>query len=402
MKKSVAILYLLFPYLTIAGGFELNTQGQKAVGMGGAFSGIANDASALYYNPAAIAFHEHALFNAGFDLVLPRVSFLSQTEGNIDAENVMMFPMHLFITHRFDNKKLTGGVAIYSPFGTSVEWDDKWPGRFLTQKTKLNTLYLQPTITYRLNEHFSAAVGLIGATGGLTIETAFAVNDDLLESLNGRGFGYGFNLGGFAHYERLNFSVNYRSAVKLNFNNGDANFNEIPPSFLDLQTFPRSTDFEASFKLPSTITFGIGYFPTERISADIDVCYSTWSQFKDWNIEHNNYPELNSNKKREFKNTFSFKLGGTYYWSDKMEYRFGLNYSSTPSTQGNVYPDLPTGLGFGIGAGATRQLNKSFSIDASFHLSNNSQQKEVDNKQNFNGSYQKTTYSIGLGVQYEF
>ncbi len=53
MKKY--LFSFLFPLIiggnVIAGGFQLNEHGAKAMAMGGAFAGLANDLSAFYFNP---------------------------------------------------------------------------------------------------------------------------------------------------------------------------------------------------------------------------------------------------------------------------------------------------------------------------------------------------------------
>ncbi len=402
MKNRVLLSFLLLPFFTLGGGFEINRQGQKANGMAGAFAGVANDASAIYYNPAAIAFHEHAMMNAGYDLVFPRVSFLSPSEGNVDSKTTLMVPFHVYATHHFANRKVTGGIGIYTPYGTSTKWEDKWTGRYLTQQTKLTTIFLQPTITYRLDDNYSAGIGLIGATGFLKMRRALPVNDDVELDLKGTGLGYGFNIGAFAHFEKLNFSINYRSAVKLKTSKGDATFNNIPSSFIDQQTYPESASFKSSFKLPSTFTFGIGYLPTERIITDIDISYTTWKDFTDWNIEISDYDQLNSINNRNFSNTFSIRLGGQYRWSDKMDYRIGANYEQSPSSDNHLYPDLAGGVKLGAAAGATRHVRENIGFDISLMIEDFSEQKENANEKNFNGAYSKTVYSIGLGVNYEF
>lgn len=42
--------------ISYGAGFKISEQGAKAMGMGNAFSAQADDPSALYYNPAGIAF----------------------------------------------------------------------------------------------------------------------------------------------------------------------------------------------------------------------------------------------------------------------------------------------------------------------------------------------------------
>lgn len=402
MKKNVLFVFLLLPFITEGGGFEINTQGQKANGMSGAFTGIANDASAIYFNPAAIAFHEHAMMNAGYSLVLPRVSFLSASEGNISTKTTLMVPFHVYATHHFENRKLTGGIGIYTPFGISVKWESKWPGRYLTQQAKLSTIFLQPTITYRFDDNYAAGIGVIGATGFLKIRRALPANDDINLDLKGTGLGYGFNVGWFAHFEKLNFSINYRSAVKLKTKQGDAAFDNVPASFIDRQMYPESAKFKSSFKLPSSVTFAIGYLPTERITTDIDISYTTWKDFTDWNVEINDNPQLNTINNRNFNNIFSVRLGGQYHWSDKMDYRIGASYAQSPSAYNHLYPDMPGGIKLAAAAGATRRISDNLGFDISLMMEDMGEQKESDNKQKFNGSYRKTVYSLGLGVHYEF
>ena len=50
MKRILLSLLLGAPAITIAGGFQLNIQGLKAVAMGGAFAGVASDATTVFFN----------------------------------------------------------------------------------------------------------------------------------------------------------------------------------------------------------------------------------------------------------------------------------------------------------------------------------------------------------------
>ena len=56
MKNTITIVItcLLFTGSILAGGFQINEHGAKAMGMGGAFTAVANDASAIYWNPAGL------------------------------------------------------------------------------------------------------------------------------------------------------------------------------------------------------------------------------------------------------------------------------------------------------------------------------------------------------------
>jgi len=51
VKKVLPILLLatLFATSVFAGGFQLNEHGARAMAMGGAFTGLANDPSAIFF-----------------------------------------------------------------------------------------------------------------------------------------------------------------------------------------------------------------------------------------------------------------------------------------------------------------------------------------------------------------
>jgi len=59
MKKNIilaAALVLAGVQTAEAGGFMIGEMGARATGMGNAFTAVADDASAAWYNPAGIAF----------------------------------------------------------------------------------------------------------------------------------------------------------------------------------------------------------------------------------------------------------------------------------------------------------------------------------------------------------
>lgn len=71
----IAALLVILPIAVCAGGNDVGTTsfpflkvnvGARAVGMGGAFTGLANDATALYYNPAGISYVEESAYIAGY------------------------------------------------------------------------------------------------------------------------------------------------------------------------------------------------------------------------------------------------------------------------------------------------------------------------------------------------
>ena len=62
------VLFMIFPSLAFSHGWAGYEQGAKAHGMGGAFTGLADDATAVYFNPAGITQLEGTQVSLGFSI----------------------------------------------------------------------------------------------------------------------------------------------------------------------------------------------------------------------------------------------------------------------------------------------------------------------------------------------
>ena len=86
----------LLPGMALAGGFQINTQSIKGVGMAGAYAGICKDASATFFNPGAMGFLDKSSLTLGGSLLLPKASYLNPYGGNVDMESQTFFVPHLY------------------------------------------------------------------------------------------------------------------------------------------------------------------------------------------------------------------------------------------------------------------------------------------------------------------
>ncbi len=76
----LAILFLLTAAPAFPSGFQLNTQGARAMGMGLAFTAVANDPSAIFFNPAGLGWQK------SFDVEIGS-SFITKTQGDFSGED---------------------------------------------------------------------------------------------------------------------------------------------------------------------------------------------------------------------------------------------------------------------------------------------------------------------------
>ena len=92
----------MFPGIILAGGFQLNEHGAKPMGLGGAFTAIANDASAVYWNGAGLSYLEGTNFLLGAALIAPSTSFRGVTPSveKTSMKSQVFLPPHFFVSHK--------------------------------------------------------------------------------------------------------------------------------------------------------------------------------------------------------------------------------------------------------------------------------------------------------------
>ncbi|MBW2186420.1 MAG: outer membrane protein transport protein, partial [Deltaproteobacteria bacterium] len=72
----VVLMVLLVPTIVFGAGFHIREQGAKAMGMANAFVAQADDPSAIFYNPAGIAFQSGTQVSLGVTVInVPETEF---------------------------------------------------------------------------------------------------------------------------------------------------------------------------------------------------------------------------------------------------------------------------------------------------------------------------------------
>jgi long-chain fatty acid transport protein len=161
---------LLFSFLSVffavnfvyPNGLSLNSIGPRGFGMGGAFVGLANDHTAIYWNPAGLTQTQKNFIGAFVTDVIPIGTYKFAVAG-IDAKtkiNHYLSP-NLMGYFRFGlDERLTMGLGIYVPAGLGTEWDGNdlrnlSAGTPLEWKTKIGVINISPAVAYRITDQIS-------------------------------------------------------------------------------------------------------------------------------------------------------------------------------------------------------------------------------------------------------
>ncbi|MGC9552874.1 outer membrane protein transport protein, partial [Vibrio metoecus] len=206
LNKSslVACMGVLLAGHASAAGFQVAEH--SASGLGRAFSGeaaVADNASVLARNPAAMMLFDTAQFSGALSIVDPEVNVddLSNHQSMKDVAPMQIVPAAYYISPI--NDQWAWGFAMFTTYGVATDYPNEIYAGDLAGDTSLISINLNPNIAYRVNQEFSLGFGLdlVAAKaeltrhkGGLAPFLGGSPSDNLI-GMTGETVGFGWNIG---------------------------------------------------------------------------------------------------------------------------------------------------------------------------------------------------------------
>lgn len=391
-----------------AGGYQVNLQGQKNIGMGHTGVGLALDEASIFFNPGAMSHLRENGFQLGASGIISKIAYLETAPGNATAQtdNPLGNPFTAYAVYGKEESPLKFGLGVYTPYGSSVNWGDEWSGRYGLNELTLTAVFIQPTISYKIGDKLGIGAGFVYALGGVNLKRSIPVQNQQAEDghaeLDGSANGIGFNAGIFFQpSEKFSVGLNYRSKVDMKVEGGDATFT-VPGSLAS--RFPATT-FDASLPLPSNITLGIGFMPTESFTIAADVQRVNWSAYESLRFDYaaavngSNFTE----NARNYEDAYIYRLGLQYKVTDAFSLRAGAYLDQSPVQDGYLTPETPDADARGLSAGLGYRFGENFQVDASFLYINKKERTDLSNLSGgIGGTYKAVAYIPGLALSYKF
>lgn len=326
-KTLLAATITLATQQATAAGFQLNAQ--SATGLGRAFAGdavIADNASVMSRNAAAMALFDSSQFSAGLNYIDTdiKVSDIQYGGQDIDdANNGSGTPVpNIYYIHRL-NDKWAFGAGIYSNFGTENNFENDFGTSHTTVgasalggTTEIKSVNFALTTSYRINEQWSVGGGLDVIYGAGTLKREVSVKNPMtgdittaatLVDIDATGTGLGFNLGTVYELdERNRFGFSYHYSPEIEAEDGNQKVTLPLPDMLEFSGYHEIKDTK----------FAVHY----------SVQYIGWSDFD--KIEFTNNPSGLSESVYDWQNGMHYAIGGTYFLNDAWTLRAGYMYDT--------------------------------------------------------------------------
>jgi long-chain fatty acid transport protein len=407
MIKKLLLIFILLPSVfCYSQGFQVNFQGQKQQAMGGAGTALPIDAASVFFNPGSIAFLKESSINCGVTPTFANTLFEDANTTSIGRTNSPMgTPFSAYAVYRKNaESKIFYGLGIYTPFGSTIQYEEAWTGRFALTKLQLKSIYFQPTLSYKLNDKIGIGGGFVYTIGNVNLQKDIPVQDTEGNyghvELDGKARGFGYNLGLFVQAsEKLNIGLSYRSQVNMEVAEGTATFTV--PSSLSTN-FPSGT-FSSALPLPQVATLGVAYKLKEKWVLALDINFVGWKAYDTLAFDYaqNTASLLDTKSARNYKNILAFRLGTNYSLTEKLDLRLGVAYGFTPVQEGYVTPETPDANRFNYTAGLGYKIGEHFELDASLFFTH-VKRTDTNLETNLSGTFTTNVISPGLAISYKF
>lgn len=338
----------------LGAGFLIYEHGAAAMAVAGAFVAVANDASAVFHNPAGLAFLSGTQFSVGTTLIIPKASlelpkWPDPRFKKVDQVSQVFYPSTVYFSQPITDK-IVLGFGFFSPYGLGAEWPSDYPLRYIAVKDDLKTFFFNPVIAFKLSPNLAAGVGLAYIHSTLSFDLVQLANLSFINPLFGAydvpvkleasGNGYGLNAGLLYKGETFSVGANWRSGFKIDYE-GDLtlDWSNVPSVVQPL--LPKSGTAKTSFDYPHILCFGLALNPTPQLRLSADLNYVLWSVYDEFTVEVEVPNFEDKHVEENWKDAFTIRGGIEFKASDNVAIRGGILYDQTPQPVETMDPILP-------------------------------------------------------------
>ena len=407
--------------LSLSAGHALGSafalQEQNASGLGHAYAGgaaAAEDVSTIFFNPAGLVRLQSTQIVIAGNLICPSAKFqdngskpaMFQSLGGTggDAGSCALVP-NMYIGVPFTDK-WSFGLGINVPFGLQTEYDSDWLGRFQAIKSKLETVNINPVLSWEPTKNLTVGAGVnwqhvkaeltnrvnyaavfaggVGtAVAGGQVPAAFAStligSAAGLESgskITGDDSAWGWNVGVLWQADpQTRYGAAYRSKIKYTVG-GSAEFSN--PAALGPLPAPlvpagavimagvnnalANGDVTLALEMPDTANVSVFHQFNNQWDLMADLQYTGWSTIQELRVVRSSGVSLPPTPEN-FRDTWRASVGANYRYNDAWTLRGGLAFDQSPVRDAQRTPRLPDNDRTWIAAGAQYKYSPAIALD---------------------------------------
>lgn len=363
MKRFVFASILLATAVAHAGGLgRPNTISARGVGMGGAWVAFADDASAVYFNPAAMT-EADPQASVGAEVVVgPRTYTPVADDGTRGpaqkATVVAPVPTAGGIGRfTYDDRpsRFTLGGGIWNTYGGQVSFPKQTPPLAALDSTQDAVVEANVGTGFRISDKFS-----IGAAFRLGIGL-FAVKSTKLPydaDLSATGIGVSMVWG--LHYrptDKVKIGVAWRAPMTLT-TNGDGTINGA--------SGVERVSVQHEQQWPQSASIGVGIQPTPELKLATQLDWAQWSRVGELVVELPGSGNPDQVYREDWKDNWTVRAGAEYAATKAVAVRAGGYYDTTAVPDRTIERQYLDSNKIGVSLGGSFRFAGSWRVDTAF------------------------------------
>ncbi len=418
---------LLGPRLAHGAGYAIYEQGASVLGMAGAGTASVSDASANYFNPAALVRMGGKQLQLGGSWLQTRTSFagVGPYPGYGVTEEMKtgnFYPPTGYWSARV-GAKWAYGLGFNAPYGLGVDWKnpDTFTDRAYVTKADLRSLVGNLNVAYQATPTVSVAAGFdaifasvelrriepsgkpIPGGGGAPLLVRAHLKGDYTPGYTGNAALL------WTPNADWTVGINYRASAKIKIDNGEADFALQPTGnpavdAAAADSLPPKQHVSTELTMPSLVSVGVAWKPSPDWTWELDVNRTGWKQFKELALAFDQTPALNTTVNEDYQDAWRVSIGGERRMT-RVTYRLGYYFDQAAAPTKSVTTLLPDANRHGASVGLSWALGqrKAWTLDVydlSVFVENRS--TENQNSHGFDGTYKSYVNASGLSLAYRW
>jgi long-chain fatty acid transport protein len=306
LAVSISLGLALLPSRPLpAQDFGFHEVGARAASLGGAFTARADDITAIFYNPAGLAFLDGVRFKTNLTLGSRTLSATRPDLGWTYPDKPGELRGSFFLSWR-PAPRISLGWGLYSPFNFDSRWPRSWAWEDFSIATKLNALTFRSAVAVEPLKGlaFSAALDLVSLSVGWDHKIPFDLETYPLSqpakvtsvySLRGHSVGFAAGVM-WKVLPGLQFGARYQKSVSIGLTGVNSFIFEYATMYDTLPApdrpfryvsdllnmFYASQTVTGRMTMPREIACGVVLMPVRNLSLSFDIQWDLWSEFGQW------------------------------------------------------------------------------------------------------------------------
>lgn len=355
-----------------AGAFGIREQSVEAQGL--SFAGAASGSggvSSMFWNPATVTMRPGWVTEQNLSLINLSARITPEAGTNAafsrlgesgELGQTAIVPAGATSYQLSDRVWI--GISTGAPFGLVTKPRATWSGELYGRSSRIFSLAFNPVIGFKVNEWLSVAAGPNIEYFKLVLRQAFlsplTLNPAALPSsgLKGDSWGVGFTAGALiTPFAGTSVGVGFRSSV-----HHDIGGQLILPAPFDTL----GGNIKAKLNTPEKLSVGITQAITPEARVNFGFEWDNWSRLGTIAIVSNGARATAPALTLNYKDGYTYSIGGEYDWSQALTVRAGVAYEVSPIDFSNRSVRLPDGNRVNLSVGASYRWSEKLTLNFAY------------------------------------